>query len=61
MGPLLPLLTAVDGADLIIICHGELFFVHKEVVSAQSPFLEQEVLNTNVGIRQGRGQDLKLI
>ncbi len=56
MGPLLPLLTTADGADFIIICGGDLFFVHNEVFAAQSQVLKQEALNTKVSLPKVAGE-----
>lgn len=48
MSSLLRLLTTGDGADVVVFCKGDLFFVHKEVIAAQSPVLEQEIINLQV-------------
>ncbi|OQU95440.1 BTB/POZ domain-containing protein [Cladophialophora immunda] len=42
MGTLLRYLTTAEGCDLIIICEGQFFFVHKAVIAAHSPVLSRD-------------------
>ncbi|KIW81082.1 hypothetical protein Z517_04105 [Fonsecaea pedrosoi CBS 271.37] len=42
MGTLLHYLITGTGCDLIIICRGEFFLVHKSVIAAHSPVLERD-------------------
>ncbi|EXJ90532.1 hypothetical protein A1O1_03635 [Capronia coronata CBS 617.96] len=40
------LLTTAEGCDLIIVCQGEFFFVHKAVIGPQSTVLKTETSNS---------------
>lgn len=40
MATLLRYLTTGEGSDLVLICNGEIFLVHKTVVAANSPALK---------------------
>ncbi|KAK4940556.1 hypothetical protein LTR10_019315 [Elasticomyces elasticus] len=43
MRSLLNLLATGEGCDLVIICEGQFFFVHRAVISTQSPVLKSEI------------------
>ncbi|EXJ69017.1 uncharacterized protein A1O5_07952 [Cladophialophora psammophila CBS 110553] len=42
MGALLRYLTTTEGCDLVIISRGEFFFVHKAIIAAHCPVLEED-------------------
>ncbi|EXJ58076.1 hypothetical protein A1O7_05500 [Cladophialophora yegresii CBS 114405] len=42
MGTLLRYLTTGEGSDLILICNGEFFFVHRTIIAASSRFLRAD-------------------
>ncbi|EXJ80987.1 hypothetical protein A1O3_07275 [Capronia epimyces CBS 606.96] len=47
MATLRELFTTAEGCDLIIICQGEFFFVHKAVIGPQSAVLKTEACNSS--------------
>lgn len=48
MGTLLQYLATGKGVDLILICNGEFFFVHKTVLAANSPILKKDACCSTV-------------
>ncbi|KIY00592.1 uncharacterized protein Z520_03255 [Fonsecaea multimorphosa CBS 102226] len=47
MSALLHYLTTGEGCDVIIICRGQFFFVHKAIIATHSPMLERDACKSS--------------